>query len=402
VWSYGTGPYSFWRRYLDVFDEVQVVARVADAPSAAPTWKRADGAGVTFYPVPYYVGPLQYARKFFSIRRSIRKAVDEEDAVIMRVSSGIALHLERSLAPGRPFGLEVIGDVNEVFAPGVIRHPLRPFLRYWFTQQLRRQCQTACAIAYVTKEVLQRRYPPREDAFSTGYSSVELTDTAFAASPRIISLHSSPLRVVSVGTLEVLYKGFDVLIDAIAACIRSGLDLQLVIVGEGRCRSELERYARLRGIESRVTFAGRLPAGEAVRSELDRADLFVLASRTEGVPRAMIEAMARGLPCIGSTVGGIPELLPNEDLVPVGDARALARKIREVIIDPDRMTRMSAANLARARDYHASLLTDRRREFFVSVREATHQWTRKRPKPAFEPGALEETESVHIQRSQEQ
>jgi len=59
------------------------------------------------------------------------------------------------------------------------------------------------------------------------------------------------------------------------------------------------------------------------------------------MPRAMIEAMARGLPCIGSAVGGIPELLSSEDLVSRGDAGALALKIMEVVSQPDRMTRMS-------------------------------------------------------------
>lgn len=400
VWSYGTAPYSFWRRYLDVFEEVRVIARVAEATTAAATWKRADGEGVTFYPLPSYVGPLQYARRYFSVTRRMRNAVGERDAIIMRISSGIALHVERRLVSGRPFGVEVLGDISEVFAPGAIRHPLRPLFRRWFTHHLRRQCQKACAVAYVTNEVLQRRYPPHENAFSTGYSSIELPDAAFAASPRIFSRDSGTFRIIGVGTLEVLYKGFDLLMDAVADCVKNGLDLQLVILGEGRRRLKLQRHTRLRGIEDRVTFAGRLPAGEAVRDELDRADLFVLPSRTEGVPRAMIEAMARGLPCIGSTVGGIPELLADECLVPVGDAAGLARKIREVVLDPGRMTRMSAENLARARDYHASLLTDRRRQFFRFVRQATNEWMQNRPATAIEPDTVGGAKTVQIHRSQ--
>jgi glycosyltransferase involved in cell wall biosynthesis len=91
--------------------------------------------------------------------------------------------------------------------------------------------------------------------------------------------------------------------------------------------------------------------------------------------------MARGLPCIGSAVGGIPELLQPENLVPRGDAPALARKIREVVEDPERMARMSPGNLARARDYHTSLLTGRRREFFAYVHEATRQWNAGKSAP---------------------
>ncbi|MBV8270174.1 MAG: glycosyltransferase family 4 protein [Planctomycetaceae bacterium] len=159
-----------------------------------------------------------------------------------------------------------------------------------------------------------------------------------------------------------------------AACMREGLDLRLTMVGDGKERPGLEARARALGLGPRVRFLGQLPAGEAVRAELDRADLFVLPSRTEGLPRAMVEAMARALPCIGSWVGGIPELLPREDLVPPGDAAALARKIREVVCDPDRMARMSACNLEKAEQYREDALRGRRIAFYQHVREATEAW----------------------------
>jgi glycosyltransferase involved in cell wall biosynthesis len=108
-----------------------------------------------------------------------------------------------------------------------------------------------------------------------------------------------------------------------------------------------------------------------VRAELDAADLFALPSRQEGLPRAMVEAMARGLPCLGSTVGGIPELLPAEDMVPPGDARALARKIREMVTAPGRMALMSARNLEKARGYREEALAGRRQAFYRHVREMT-------------------------------
>ena len=62
----------------------------------------------------------------------------------------------------------------------------------------------------------------------------------------------------------------------------------------------------------------------------------------------MVEAMARGLPCIGTTVGGIPELLPEEDLVPPNDAAALSRRMEEVLLDTERMSAMSVRNVITA------------------------------------------------------
>jgi glycosyltransferase involved in cell wall biosynthesis len=88
----------------------------------------------------------------------------------------------------------------------------------------------------------------------------------------------------------------------------------------------------------------------------------------------MIEAMARGLPCIGSTVGGFPELLPDEDMVLPGDVAALASKIREVVADPERMARMSARNLEKARQYEDECLRKRRIEFYRYVQATTELW----------------------------
>ena len=113
-------------------------------------------------------------------------------------------------------------------------------------------------------------------------------------------------------------------------------------------------------------------------AQLERADLFVLPSHQEGLPRAMVEAMARALPCIGSTVGGIPELLPPEDMVPPGNVTALATKIRQVITDPDRMAQMSARNLQIATEYRDEILQKQRIEFYRYVREITETWLKEK------------------------
>lgn len=394
VWSSDSGSYSFWTRYLAVFNRVRVLGRVDPVREAPPLTQRADGESVSFEALPYYVGPIGYARNYLRLKAAMRNALTKTDAVILRAASPIANCAKSELAAERPFGVEVIGDPYEVFAPGSINHPMRPLLRYVITNQLKRQCQHACAVAYVSGSSLVRRYPPQSSAFTTTYSSIVVQDSAFVVLPRAFHPPFQPLRIVSVGTLDVPYKGFDVLIDAVSKCVISGLDIQLVIVGDGRCRESLERHAQHCGVERIMKFAGRVSAGAGVRDELDHADLFVLASKTEGLPRAMIEAMARGLPCIGSAVGGIPELLGSEELVPRGDAMALALKINEVCADPHRMTLLSVENLAKARGYHDSILSSRRRQFFAHVQEATLRWSQGHPRARFGPDACSENESM--------
>ena len=375
IWTTGAFSEAFWRRYLAVFDSVSVIARALDVASAEAGAKIVTGDGIQFFGVPYFHGPLQYALKSHAVHQYVKSKVGTSDAVILRAPGTIATDLLAVLRPSdRPFGMEIIGDPYDVFAPGAVTHPLRPFFRWWFTRQLRRQVSSASSLAYATQGVLQTRYPGADDAFSTSFSDVDLSGDVFSPRPRAELARKSSLYIVMVGSLEQLYKAPDVLIDAVGRCVESGLDLHLTILGDGRHRTELEARRDARGLRDRVVFAGHLPAGAAVREQLDRADLFVLPSRTEGLPRAIIEAMARGLPCIGSTVGGIPELLPADDLVPPGDAAALATKIGEIARDPDRMARMSARNLERARDYRDDLMQERRVNFYRSLRQDTEKW----------------------------
>jgi glycosyltransferase involved in cell wall biosynthesis len=379
VWTQTEAPYSFWVRYLAVFDHVRVVARVRQVPSVPPDWKHADGEGVSFAAVPHYLGPWQYFLRARRVQCAARNAVDANDAVILRVSSQIAACIESQLRrTGHPYGVEVVGDPYDTFASGAMRHPLRPFFRWWFTRQLQRQCAGACAAAYVTERALQRRYPAGPGAFSTHYSSIQLPEAAFVSVPRPPRPEAYTFTLVMVGTLAQLYKAPDVLIDAVAACVLEGLDLKLVLVGDGQHRPELEARAAKLGLGERVCFRGWVAAGEAVRAQLDHADLFVLPSHQEGLPRAMIEAMARGLPCIGSTVGGIPELLPPEDTVSPGDMVALACKIRQVLTDPKRMAHMSARNLEKAKEHSDEVLRERRTAFYHYVRERTEVWIKSR------------------------
>jgi glycosyltransferase involved in cell wall biosynthesis len=372
VWT--EGQFSYSTRYLSVFDSVCVVARVHDVKALPPDFQPASGPKVTFSGVPDYRGPEQYLLRFMSVVSATARAVQNGDAIILRVPGQVSSCVERHLRKmRRPYAVEVVGDPYDVLAPGAVRHPLRPLFRWWSPRRLRRICGRACAATYVTEEALQRRYPPGPKTFATHCSDVELSQTCFANAPRSWPPKGA-VRLIFVGSLAQFYKAPDVLIAAVRECVRDGLNLELVIVGSGRQRLELESRSATLGLKNRIQFRGQLTTAESVRGELDRADLFVLPSRQEGLPRAMIEAMARALPCIGSTVGGIPELLPAEDLVPAGDAYALARKIREVIIDPARMARMSARNLRKAREYADATLTDRRQAFYQHVKACNESW----------------------------
>lgn len=356
----------FFKRYLDVFKEILVAARVVtiERPAGAHP---SDGAGVTFIDIPGFSGVLDLIKLLPQIRTILRQAISDSTAYFLRVPDILGTLAYKEIRRlGLPFAVEVVGDPADSLQAGSVRHPLRPLIRFLAVRQLRAQCAAAGAAAYVTRQILQERYPPAVAAFTTNYSTISLPESFFAAKPRQYTASAS--RLVFVGTLDVFYKAPDILVEALASLTAKGLPLHLTFVGDGRLRPELAALVKAKGIAGQVTFLGKIPAS-AVAAALDSADLFILPSKTEGLPKAMIEAMVRGLPCIGSTAGGMPELLPPEDLVPPGEAPALAEKIREIVGDPARLTRMSSRNLAVAREYRNEVLQARRIQFYRQVRE---------------------------------
>ncbi len=372
IWTADQNAYSLFTRYLAIFEHVTVISRVQDVDSVPETSLRADGPGVSFHPIPYYHGFLQYLPQFARINQAVRSAIPADSAVFFHVASLLAGIAAPSLQRiGYPYGVEAVSDPANTFAPGTMKHPLRPFFRYWFAKSMTEQCAHAAGACYVTKQYLQTRYPC--PAFMVGVSDVVI-DNAALVSEAHTPPASGPIRLVLVGSLQQLYKGPDILVEALRQCVSSGLDLHLTMIGDGKYRAQIEVQVQQAGLTERVRFAGNLPGAPAVRAELDQADLFVLPSRSEGLPRAVVEAMARGLPCISTTVGGIPELLEARDLVPPEDTDALARKITEFVTDPTRMTQAAARNLAEARDYHLETLKQRRQTFYRHIADITQRW----------------------------
>ncbi len=388
--STGVDGYRFWQRYLEVFDTVLVAARTHDtaarhlAPSDARSSEQSaihgrlavEGPGVRVVPLPAYDGPWGYAAVRGRLAAAMSAGVADADVLCLRAPGPIAAAAWR-LRGARPVGVEVVGDPHDALAPGVVRSTLRPLARAVLVRELRAMCAGAAAVAYVSRERLPERYPA--GAWSTVCSDVDLADDAFASAAEMAARaarlrardeHLAPWHLLFVGSLAQRYKGPDVLIEAVARCRAAGLPVTATIVGDGRHRAALESEAAARGVSGAVHFSGQLPAGRAVRDVVDGADVFVLPSRTEGLPRAILEAMARGVPCVGTRVGGIPELLPEERLAAPNDAAALAAVLTHVLADRDALAAASVRDHALAREYGAARLRPRRREMFARLRAA--------------------------------
>jgi glycosyltransferase involved in cell wall biosynthesis len=154
-------------------------------------------------------------------------------------------------------------------------------------------------------------------------------------------------RIVVVANLRP-EKGHDVLIDAAVDVLRRFPDARFELVGGGPGLAALRSRAADRGVAHAVDFVGSC---DDVPARLAAADIFVLPSRSDAFPNALVEAMATALPVVASGVGGIPELIEDGRtglLVPPGDASALADRVCRLMTDGALGARLGAAARADA------------------------------------------------------
>jgi glycosyltransferase involved in cell wall biosynthesis len=150
-------------------------------------------------------------------------------------------------------------------------------------------------------------------------------------------------RLVSVVATLKEQKGHRYLMEAMTSIVPRYPDLHILFIGDGELREELQAQVQRLNLDDHVHFLGNR---SDVPELLAASDLFVLPSLWEGLPMALLEAMATGLPIVATEVSGtVQAMVPNETgiLVPPGDAQRLVKAIEQVLSDPARAQEMGAA-----------------------------------------------------------
>jgi glycosyltransferase involved in cell wall biosynthesis len=163
-----------------------------------------------------------------------------------------------------------------------------------------------------------------------------------AVGPAFRPRAAAPVGTAVIGCVAALVpgKGHETLLAAVALLP----ELELRLIGDGSARQALEALVERLGIAKRVRFLGALRLPEEIAAALGELDLFALASQAEGLPTAVLEAMAVGVPVVATAVGGVPELVRDGEtgrLVPVGDPVALAGAMAELLGDAPRRARLA-------------------------------------------------------------
>lgn len=357
-------PYSLWKeRYLPVFPQIEVIGHDGVAPSPElDSLPISSGPGLTFTSLPDLSSLTNQLIKRPQIRRTLAKKISSADITIVRLPSEIGyVAVQEARRLRKPYVIEAVGcPYDALWNHGTIRGKLwAPIARH----RMKTATRHARHVIYVTEKFLQRRYPTAGAAIAC--SNVTLDGTADSP-PETVKLPLANREKVTFGLIGYLgtdYKGADTAILALAEIGKTNVHLEIVGGGDS---TRLKLLAKRLGIQDRVKFHGQLPH-DAVKAWLPTLDLYLQPSRQEGLPRSLLEAMSLGLPAIGSTAGGIPELLPESDLHKPSDHKHLSALLHRALFDDQWREKSARRNLETARRYLFSTLNARRHSFLWSA-----------------------------------
>lgn len=373
VFTSGAFPAEVWDRYLEHFQTVHVVGRDAGPPPGNGSFALSSHSGVTFELIPN-LGRRELVFSTSRLRDGIRFNVEPCDAAIVRLPSELGLLAAAECRKAsKPYAVELVGCAWDAMR----NHGSWSawFYAPVFYLRVRWALRSAPLVLYVTTGWLQQRYPT--DGMTYAASDVEMVPMSEVelksrkARLRRISEGQRPI-LGTVASLRIRSKGIQTAVAALEALRKGQLELCYHVLGPGDS-SPWKALAERHGVADLVSFDGVRPAGAGVRQWLGTIDIHLQPSFQEGLPRATVEAMSRGAACIGSTCGGIPELLPPERLHEPGDVTALAQRIRALATDPHALAEASHRDLEAARAFLPERLAAIRAQFFSALREAAEK-----------------------------
>lgn len=305
-------------------------------------------------------------RAFINVREEnafhMKTLVEQVDMIVAHIPSSLSTHAIRYARQyNKPYISVVVGCSWDAMWNYDWRGKLlAPF--YYF--KLKHLVSTSMYTLYVTKYFLQKRYPCKHH---TAYASnVSINDAGNKVIERKLSAiklkNDSKIVLATSAAVDVRYKGQDDVLKAMSILNRlDGPKYYYYLLGGGD-QTYLQTIARKYGVEKYLFFLGHISHEDVLNFMDKRADIYIQPSKQEGLPRALIEAMSRGVPSLASTAAGIPELLDDKYLFKPGSVREIVDKL--LWFDKEKRADAVYENYQTSLQYTKEVLNSRRNQFF--------------------------------------
>lgn len=356
-------------RYTSVFEQVCFISRQKIVDKKPERMSLATTEGVNFIEVPNFKS-IKALYKIIEAKKIIEQEVKTADCVIARVPSSIGcLAVKYAKKYNKPYLLEMVGCAwDALWNHSLLGKIIAPF-QYFTTKKI---VMDAKYVVYVTNKFLQRRYPTKGKSVNCSDVSLKKFDDNIlkARLEKINSIKEDDKIIIgTIAAVNVKYKGQQYVIEALGRLKKQGITrYEYQLVGGGD-QTYLKSIAAKFDVADQVKFLGAIPH-DKVFDWLDTIDIYVQPSRTEGLPRALIEAMSRGLPAFGAKTGGIPELLEPEYIF--SNTKKNIDEICSILqtFTKEKMIVQAKRNYEEAKKYDKQLIEERRRQFLMEFKNS--------------------------------
>lgn len=315
--------------------------------------------------VPNFKSPKLYLTEKKKAESIVRSQIEKSDIVVLRTQSSIAqMALKYIRKLNKPYIVESVGcSWDSYWNHGLLGKAVAPYMYL----KTRSAIAGADYVYYVTTKFLQKRYPTHGKTFCCSNVVLDQLEDSTLEKRLIKISEFDPKKKLVLGTaaaLDTRYKGQEYVIQAIKDLIDKGYDVEYHLAGGmtgAKPNSFLKDLAEECGVSDRVVFCGSL-ASNQMADYYDSIDIYVQPSKQEGLPRAVIEAMSRGCPVIGTNIAGIPELVQEPFLFKKGSKDELIKALEKML--QGNLPEIAARNFNKARAYERDKLRCKREQFY--------------------------------------
>lgn len=346
----------FFKRYFNIFDQFNVFGRVRYI-------KKVEGFSIVEYPSKFLT--VESNKKILGTATwgILKDAISNADCVVIRMPSifgSIAINMARHLR--KPYIVEIVGCAYDSLrtSKSLVRKTLAIPTELYYRHIMKKNLYSV----YVTKEFLQKKYPNHGKSIACSNVTLEMVSNDILNKRKIRILNFNPNEKLVVGTCAVLdvdYKGQQYVIKALKDIVDLfGYKVEYQLVGDGNPQ-RLINIAQKNNVLDKINIVGKLPHKE-VFLWLDSIDIYIHPSCTEGLSRAIIEAMSRACPVIACDVGGNRELVNSKYLIAPKNVKQVVKSIGSLCSED--LTLIAKENFNRSKDYIMEVLYQRREHFF--------------------------------------
>lgn len=388
VYVNGTYTKQYLKRFTSNFDELLVIARVKNSEKKEiKNLRESGGERVEFCSLPDFYGVGNYLKQKKKLKELMLKGLEDVDAIFVRMPCILTtLAFECAKTKHLPIMIDVGADPDNIYR-GARTTLFELAISKYMMNVCKKNCMTANGVSYVTRDVLQRKYPCKAikvgesvEYFTASISNADISGSFYEKSRDYsdISLNGVKLLHISNNICANSGKGHMECIEVLKELVKSRINASITFVGGGDGIDDIKMLAEKYGLKDKVQFMGRIADRDKYKSVIMQHDIFLFPSHSEGLPRVLLETMATGIVCISSNVDGIPEILDKDDIFNYSDSFGMAERIKMLIEKPELMNQISLKNLEVSKKYSNENLKIEYDKYYGKVRKLIEQKRRMR------------------------